>query len=69
MKKISHEYMLSEAFDRLTPEETEEYKQRIQLITESGLDSEIKERLLDDLFHYIIIVNTPHLFNKEYIIE
>ncbi|MCE4957414.1 hypothetical protein [Macrococcoides caseolyticum] len=69
MKRISHEYILSEALDRLSEEETKEFTQRIQLITESGLDEAIKERMLDDIFHYIIIVNTPHLFSKEYMIE
>jgi len=69
MKKISHEYILSEALDRLTEEETNEYRKRIQLITESGLDEALKERMLDDIFHYIVIVNTPHLFSKEYMIE
>lgn len=69
MKRLSHEYILSEALERMTPDETKEYTKRIQLITESGLDDEIKERMLDDIFHYIIIVNTPHLFSKAHMNE
>lgn len=69
MKRISHEYILTEALDRLSHEEAEEYRMRIQLITESGLDEAEKERMIDDIFHYIVIVNTPHLFSKTYIID